>query len=177
MSATCKNIKTPNPAWLSLRVEVDEESLANLGGSLPVEGTLFGSALWKSIFPRDYFKLYQNFIYITQIDTTKAGVALLFGPPISEQEADTPFRVTTSTSKMYWDTVLRALIVVPDPGATRSQHRGSITSGLFRPQLSCVRGHGGGRTHPNSVHKGVLLLSTQVQHTTLPSPSSRNRAV
>lgn len=122
MSASCHTTESPDPSYRGLVATVDETSFVTLGGRLPPEGTLLGSALWKSIFSADYRKNFSEFVYLFQGGNDSKGNGILhFGPNKTEEEANTPYRTTSSYDEFYWDGILYCLVFIKD--IVTSQYR------------------------------------------------------
>lgn len=107
MSSTHKNISTPDPRFTALAVSVNEASVASIGGKFPAVGTLYKD-FPTSIVSKDYLKLYANFVYTGQ-ESSQGGVMLLFGPSMTAQQINTPFRTTNETQNHRWPPILLEL--------------------------------------------------------------------
>lgn len=109
MSASSRTIRSVQPGLRGLVALVAEASFASAGGILPAEGTLYGSSEFKSLFGKDYNKLFQNYVYLGQGEDAKDGGYLNFAPPKTTAEANIPFRTTTKFGNHYWHPILLEL--------------------------------------------------------------------
>lgn len=129
MSLNSRTVKSVQPGLRGLIASVSEASFASAGGILPAQGTLYGSAEWKTFFGADYRKEFSEFVYLEQMDDTKDGGTLSFGPNKTADEANTPFRTTTRFGNHYWHPILKFLRFVPVSGfPLNSYSNGSIVS-------------------------------------------------
>lgn len=113
MSATHKNIKTPDPRYRSLLVNVDEDSFATAGGVLPAQGTLYSDPAWRTFLGSDYRKNYKDFVYVQQLEDTKTGGTLVFARNLTDEQRNTPFRSLSSFGNHRWPPILKHLSFVP----------------------------------------------------------------
>lgn len=112
MSLTHKTLKSDNPSERSLLVTIGEASLATAGGSLPPEGSLYGSSVWKTLLGADYRKSFADFVYTEQGDDTKNGGTVLFAKNKTVAQAMVPYRTLTRKGNHYWHTILVKLTPV-----------------------------------------------------------------
>lgn len=133
MSLSSRTIKTPQPGVRSLIVDVSESNFVSSGGSVPPEGTLYGSALFKTFFGADYRGPgFEDYVYVDQGPDNKNGGTLLFAKDKTEAEANVPFRTVIRVDGHYWHPVLLALIPVLVEGFPLSTQDGVNTVNAAR---------------------------------------------
>lgn len=138
MSVNSRTIKSPNPAIRVLMTRVGEVSFAASGGIVPPEGTLYGSEAFRSYFGKDYQKEFKNFVYTGQGPDDKEGGTLLFAPNMTEDEANIPFRTTTSFKLKSWPAILIRMTPIPVrsyPISTQKMSTGGADYGTVNIQF------------------------------------------
>lgn len=148
-------LATPNPSIWALQVLIDEMVILNEPEIIPPEGTLYKDFASK-VFPKNLYKKFANYKYVNsgngpEQQVLKAAfssnsenahtgalqdkkLSLLFLPTLTQEQRDTPFRVTTSMGNHRWAPILERLDFYRDDSFPRSTNRmiggrGSVVTG------------------------------------------------
>lgn len=114
MGATHKTLPLPHPQKRGLLVEFEEAIfLANPLSCLPPQGTKYSQ--FKKLFSTDFNRKFGDYVFTEQGPNSSAGnPTLYFAPPISDSEANIPFKTETRFGNHYWPPILKALSFIKD---------------------------------------------------------------
>jgi hypothetical protein len=111
-------IPTPNPSRFGFSVIVPQKEIVQHASSWPQEGSLFKNFYWppdNAMRQDNQFGLY---VYVQSRQTTSTerdpAIEFIFGPNMTEEEKQTPFRETTHKRNHPWPPMLLALALIPD---------------------------------------------------------------
>jgi hypothetical protein len=111
-------LPTPNPSKFAFAVTVPQKVIVNNPSAWPVEGSSFNTFPWPpdpTLQANNKFGLY---IYtsckLSNSPERDNAVTFIFGPYLTEEQKNTPFRVSTQVKNHRWPAILLALGIQQD---------------------------------------------------------------
>jgi hypothetical protein len=111
-------LPTPNPSKFGFSVIVPQKVIVKNPSQFPVEGSLFNEFFWPPNPDMKNNTRFGLYIYVQcrQARTTEGDQAIefIFGPNMTDEEKQEPFRETTHKRNHPWPPMLLALTLIPD---------------------------------------------------------------
>lgn len=125
-------IPTPNPSLFGIRLVVPMNIIGNQPSAWPQEGSLLSQNPWAADAVLMDPNLYGNYIYTTNQPTTSSekepAITFFYGPNLTEEQKNTPYRDFAEHGNHYWPPMLLMLRFIPDKNfPINTQGPGGVT--------------------------------------------------